>query len=182
MADGFDVQLEGVNELTLKLKGLSNDLKYKGGRYALRKASLIVRAAAIKGVERFDDISTSEEIGKNIVVRWGSKRFKATGDLMFRVGVLGGARQADTRKKQQRRGRSGATSLGDLGEVAGKGKGNPGGDTFYWRFLEFGTEKISAKHPMRDALSQNAQAATNEFIKQYDKTIDRYLRKIAKGK
>ena len=101
---------------------------------------------------------------------------------MFRIGVLGGARQADTAKKQRRRERAGATSLADLGELSGKGKGNPGGDTFYWRFLEFGTEKISAKHPMRDALSQNAQAATNEFIKQYDKTIDRYLRKIAKGK
>ena len=182
MADGFDVELEGINELTLKLKGLSNDLQYKGGRFALLKASNIVRAAAIKNVERFDDITTSEEIGKNIVTRWGSRRFRATGDLMFRVGVLGGARQRDTQKKQRRRERSGATSLVDLGEVTGKGKGNPGGDTFYWRFLEFGTESISAKHPMRDALSQNAQAATNEFIKQYDKSIDRYLSRIAKGK
>ena len=183
MPDGFNVELEGINELTLKLKGLSNDLQYKGGRFALLKASNIVRAAAIKGVERFDDIATSEEIGKNIVIRWGSKRFKATGDLMYRTGVLGGARQPDTeKKKKRRRARPGAKSLDELGEIAGKGKGNPGGDTFYWRFLEFGTEKISAKHPMRDALSNNAQAVTNEFIKQYDKSIDRYLKKAAKGK
>ena len=96
VADNFAVELEGVNELTLKLKGLSNDLQYKGGRFALRKAANIVRAAAIKGVERYDDISTSEEIGKNIVIRWSTKTFRANGDLKFRIGVLGGARQPDT--------------------------------------------------------------------------------------
>ena len=168
MTDGVQFELRGVDELNIKLKGLTNDLKYKGGRFALRKAANIVRDSAIAGAERVDDQATPESIAKNIVVRFSPRRFKNTGDLAFRVGVLGGARQ--TSQKYQ-----------DLGIYKGKGKENPGGDTFYWRFLEFGTEHSSAKPFIRKALSENVSKATDEFIRQYDKTIDRYLSKIAKG-
>lgn len=44
---------------------------------------------------------------------------------MMRVGILGGARD-----------------MGKYGEFKGAGKDNPGGDTFYWRFREFGTSKM----------------------------------------
>jgi HK97 gp10 family phage protein len=82
---------------------------------------------------------------------------------------LGGARQTSQAYK-------------DLGIYKGKGKGNPGGDTFYWRFLEFGTEHSEAKPFLRRALEDNSQKATNEFISQWDKSIDRVLKKAAKGK
>jgi HK97 gp10 family phage protein len=169
MADGVSFELSGVDELNAKLKGLSNDLKYKGGRFALRKAANLVRDAAIAGAASVDDSTTPEDIGKNIVVRWSSRRFKSTGDLAFRVGVLGGARQ--TSKAYQ-----------DIGIYKGKGKANPGGDTFYWRFLEFGTEHSQARPFIRRALSENVEKATREFMSQYDKTIDRYLARAAKGK
>jgi len=169
VSNSVSVTLSGVDELQVKLKGLSNDLKYKGGRFALRKAANIVRAAAMENASRVDDPKTSNEIAKNIVVRWSSRTFSATGDLAFRVGVLGGARQ-DSRAYKA------------IGIEKGNGKGNPGGDTYYWRFLEFGTEHSAAKPFMRKAISDNAQKATNEFIRQYDKSIDRYLRKIQRGK
>ena len=182
MADGFSVTLNGVEALNAKLKALPQDLKFKGGRFALRKAGNIVRDAAINHAWNRDDIATDEAIAKNIVIRWGSKRFKSTGDLSFRIGVLGGSRQPDTRKKERRRARDGATSLADLGEIAGKGKGNPGGDTFYWRFLEFGTENHGAKPFMRKALEDNTQKAADVFIAEYSKSIDRLLKRAAKGK
>ncbi len=169
MPDGFSVTLNGVDELNAKLKGLSSDLKYKGGRAALRKAANLVRNAGIQNAGGVNDPKTPEEIAKNIVVRWSSKTFKNTGDLAFRVGVLGGARQDSQAYK-------------DIGVYKGKGKGNPGGDTFYWRFLEFGTEHSAAKPFLRNALEDNTQKATNEFITQWDKSIDRVLKRAAKGK
>jgi len=46
------------------MKGLSNDLQYKGGRSALRKAANIIRNTAIENAAQIDDSSTAEEIGK----------------------------------------------------------------------------------------------------------------------
>ena len=167
MADSFDFELKGTEQLILKLKGLSNDLKYKGGRAALRKAANLVRNAGIQNAGGVNDPKTPEEIAKNIVVRWSSKTFKNTGDLAFRVGVLGGARQDSQAYK-------------DIGVYKGKGKANPGGDTFYWRFVEFGTARSRAQPFMRRALSENITAATDEFIKQYEKGLDRAIKKAAK--
>jgi len=82
---------------------------------------------------------------------------------------LGGARQSSQKYK-------------DIGVFSGKGKANPGGDTFYWRFLEFGTETAPAKPFMRKALSSKVQEVQREFIQQYSKAIDRYLAKAAKSK
>lgn len=169
MPEAFDVRLTGLEELEVKLKALPEDMKYKGGRAALRRGANIVRDAAMLNAAGVDNPETRQSIAKNIVVRWSSRTFKRTGDLGFRIGVLGGARQDSQAYK-------------DLGVYKGKGKDNPGGDTFYWRFLEFGTEHSRAMPFMRRALSDNAQKVTDEFIKQYGKAIDRILKKAAKGK
>ena len=161
MADGVTFKLEGAEELNKKLKGLSNDLKYKGGRFALRKAGAIVLKAAKANAEKVDDLSTGQSITDNLALRWSPQRFKSTGDLMFRVGVMRGAK------------------FPPKGTPPDKGFNSP---TPHWRLLEFGTEKMSAKPFMRQALENNVGAATREFITQYDKAIDRYLKKIAKGK
>jgi HK97 gp10 family phage protein len=166
MTDGVSFNLEGMDEVLGKLKELSHDVKYRGGRFALRKAANLVAAKAKENAAAVDDPRSPESIAKNIVVRWSGRTFKSTGDLKFRVGVLGGAK-----------GYAKAS-----GEVKGKGKENPGGDTFHWRFLEFGTEKMAAKPFMRRAIAENVDAATNEFIKEYPKAIDRALKRAQKAK
>lgn len=173
--------LHGIESLTAKFGAINYDLKFKGGRAALRRAANLVRAKAEANALRVDDPKTREIIAKNIVVRFSKKRFQSNGDLMFRVGVLGGARmtsEAD-RKRRRRKGGSGMT-LEELGEISGAGKGNPGGDTFYWRFVEFGTQRNSAKPFMRPALESSAQEATNEFIRSYNRSIDRAINKASK--
>lgn len=164
MADGMQFSLTGLDELLGKLEGVSHDMKYKGGRFALRKAAQVVRDAAKRNAERVDDPDTPENIAENIVERWSGRRFKRTGDLMFRVGVMGGAR-----------GYAKAS-----GEVQGKGKANPGGDTFYWRFLEFGTEKMPRQPFLTPALTDNFNKATDEFVRQYDKALDRAIKRAKK--
>lgn len=146
--------LQGIDELNAKLKSIGNDLKYKGGRFALRKAANIVANAAKIGANRIDDPATGRKIADNIAVRFSSRTFKRTGNLMFRVGVKHGAI---------------LKIGGDLSQNA---------PTPHWRLKEFGTQKMSAHPFMRPALENNIPAATNEFISQYKKSIDRALRRI----
>ena len=161
MTDPISANVEGLEPLLARMENLSYDLRKKGGRFAMRKAANLVRDKARQNAAQVNDPKTPEEIAANIVVRFSPKDFKRNGDLVFRVGVLGGAR-----------GHAAAS-----GEVAGKGQANPGGDTFYWRFLEFGTINMPAQPFARRALSENIQAATDEFVLHYNKSLDRAIKR-----
>lgn len=184
MADGLQFQLDGLDDLLNKMDGLVHDMKLKGGRFALRKAAQSLQRQAIDNAQRLNDPETAEDISKNIAVRWSGRRYRRTGDLMFRVGILGGARSSSKSavKSERRRRRAGIKSLKELGEVEGKGKGNPGGDTYYWRFLEFGTAQMAARPFMRPVPDQAGQKAVSEFVTQYGKALDRAIRRQAKGR
>jgi HK97 gp10 family phage protein len=165
MADGVEFKLEGLEEVMGKLKELPIDMRKKGGRFALRKAAQVVRDSARDNAKTIDDPATSEEISKNIVEKWSGRYFSRTGgDMKFRVGVLGGAK-----------GYAKAS-----GELKGTGKANPGGDTFYWRFVEFGTSKMPAQPFIRRAMTENINKATSTFISEYGKALDRALKRAKK--
>lgn len=153
----IEFKIDGLEALQSKLKNISTETQYKGGRFALRKAAQIVRNAARQGAQQLDDSETGRSIAENIAERWNGKAFKSNGDLMFRVGVLKGAVLPKDGNK-------------DTGKK---------GSTPHWRLLEFGTEKMQAKPFMRQSLENNLQTATDEFVTQYGKAIDRA---IAKGK
>lgn len=159
MADTLEFSLIGMDSLLGKLESVAQDVKYKGGRYALRKAAQVVRDAAKQNALRIDDPETAANISQNIVERWASKRFKQTGDLAFRVGIMGGAGGSNSGAKQ--------SSL-------------PGGDTRHWRYVEFGTEKTAADPFFRRALEDNIDTATNAFATEYEKAIDRAIKRAAK--
>ncbi|WP_110641012.1 HK97-gp10 family putative phage morphogenesis protein [Salinicola sp. CPA57] len=174
MADSITFRIEGVEALNAKLKGVSDDVRLKGGRFALRKAANLVRDQAKANAARVDDPTTNESIAKNIAVRWDGKHFKRTGDLKFRVGVLGGAMAYGDTRLNRRKSRVGK-EYGTDGS-----SGNPGGDTWYWRFLEFGTSRQRAQPFMRTALASSIDAATAEFVNQYGKAVDRAIKRAAK--
>ncbi|HCL15741.1 MAG TPA: hypothetical protein DIC61_11200, partial [Pseudomonas sp.] len=52
--------------------------------------------------------------------------------------------------------------------------------TPHWRLLEFGTEKMRARPFMRSALADNISAVTNEFVSQYERAIDRAIKRAQK--
>lgn len=157
-------ELTGLDQIQAKLKALGEEAQYKGARTGMRKAANLVRDAVRTAAKSFDDPETAEDIGKNIAVRFSRKAYKRDGSIHFRVGVLGGAK----------------APAKAVGEFAGKGKANPGGDTFYWRFLEFGTENIPAQPFMRPALQNNQSQATQTFITEFDKAIARAIKRQAK--
>ncbi|MCH4563347.1 HK97 gp10 family phage protein [Halomonas sp. EGI 63088] len=166
MADSIGGEIQGLESVIGKLKSLEQLPREKSTRFALRKAANLVRDAAQANAARLDDPQTSENIAENIVVRQDKKRYRRGDEIKMRVGVMGGATHV----------------AAAVGEVAGQGKGNPGGDTYYWRFLEFGTEKMAAQPFMRPALESNQGAATNEFVTHFDKAIVRAIKRANKAK
>lgn len=174
MTDRIEFKIEGVNSLVAKLESVSYEVGYKGGRFALRKAANLVRDDAKRRAERIDDPKTANSIAANIAVRWDGKRYRRTGDLKFRVGVLGGEYTYVDSSVNRRYGRAGQRYR------RSGSKSNPGGDTFYWPFVEFGTERSRAQPFMRPALSENVLQATDEFSTHLVKSIDRAIKRQAK--
>ena len=158
MADNIEFSLIGIDSLVGKIQAINYDTKRKGGRSALRRAAQLIAGKGAEGAARLDDKETGRSIAKNIAVRWNGRRFKSTGDLAFRVGVLHGA---------------------VLKDGGNKAENSP---TPHWRLLEFGTEKMRAQPFMRSALADNISAATNEFLSQYEKAIDRAIRRAQKAR
>jgi len=155
MAD-VEYSITGLESLLGKLESLSYDVRRKGGRAALRKAAQVMMQKAKDGAERIDDKETGRSIADNIALRWNGKLFKQTGNLGFRVGVLHGAVLKDG---------------GDL---------SPNSPTPHWRLIEFGTEKMAAAPFMRPALANSISEVTNTFVTEYEKAIDRAIRRAAK--
>lgn len=156
MAETIEFSLVGLDSLLGKLDAISYDVKRKGGRAALRKAAQVIVEKAKEGAERIDDKETGRSISDNIALRWNGRLFRASGDLGFRIGVQHGALLKDG---------------GDL---------SPNAPTPHWRLIEFGTEKMPAAPFMRPALADNISQVTNTFISEYEKAIDRAIRRAAK--
>ena len=157
--DRIDYTMEGLPELLGKLDSVTQDIKYKGGRFALRKAAQVIRDQAKANAAKIDDPKTAESIEKNIVERWNGRLFNRTGALGFRVGVMGGAG-----------GNKPASAFAGL----------PGGDTRQaFRQQEFGNANHPAQPFMRPAMDKG-QEAVNVFINEYGKAIDRAIKKAKK--
>ncbi len=156
MADGVEYTLTGVDELMGKLESISDDMKRKGGRAALRKAANVIANRAKANAQRLDDPETGRSIADNIAVRWNGREFKRNGNLAFRIGVLHGA---------------------VLRKHPDKAKNAP---TPHWRLLEFGTENMRAQPFMRPAAENSAAEASNTFVVEYGKAIDRAIARAAK--
>lgn len=156
MADGVDFNLTGLDSLLGKLDGISDDLRRKGGRAALRRAGNVIVNKAKANAKRLDDPETGRSIADNVAIRWNNRLFKQTGNLGFRVGVLHGA---------------------VLKKHPDKAVNAP---TPHWRLLEFGTENMRAQPFMRPAADSSIDEVVNTFTTEYEKSIDRAVKRAGK--
>lgn len=165
-----DFKIEGMDDFMKKLDVLTDRKSVnRKARSAARKAMQLVQMAAMVGASRIDDPDTRESIKENIVIRNGKSRDLNT--VIMKVGVLGGAKNYANSKDNVRKGRAGKEYF-----TAGSSK-NPGGDTFYWRYLEFGTSRFPAVPFLRPALSANIEWVTSEFNKHFMKSIETAIKK-----
>ena len=150
MIDGVAIRIDGLDALRDKLRRLQGT----GARRVLTRASRAgmqeTRKKARVNAKGLDDPKTAENIAKNIAIKVNSKRFNSAGVILARVGVTGGAQQ-------------------------GKGGGGNGGDTYYWRFLEFGTSNMAARPFLRPAM-EPAQI-TQAFVTAFREALDKELQK-----
>lgn len=175
MADNIRFDVSGLDGVKAKMAQLKNEANAKGGRAALRKATAVLRAQAQSNARRLDDHETGEAIWKNIDLRWDGPAFKRDGQLAFRLGVLGGARQYGNTRENRRKRRAGQT-------YATEGSSsNPGGDTWYWRHVELGTAKVAARPFLRPVAEQAGQKAVDTFALEFNRALDRALAKQAKA-
>lgn len=126
--------LKGADELSRVFKTLPQNLQRQVVVPAAKDAMDIVLKDAIQRASAIDDPRTIPDISKNIGIIEDTKFFNETGSTKISVGV----------RKTKR--------------------GQRGGNTFYWWWVELGTSRIRAQPFMRNALGQNQQAVFQEFI------------------
>lgn len=148
---GVEVEITGLDDVVSKLQKLANPRRTKSiARKAARQAMNIVRDAARNNAKAIDDPETSEKIFKNIKVSAGKTR--NPNEIKMRVGVDGGASFSNPNPKP-----------------------TSGGDTRYWRWVEYGRSGVPATPFMRPALANNIQQVTNKFAEVFDAELDKEL-------
>lgn len=146
-----EFELKGMDKAIERMKALPNDVRKKVVMGALRKSATLVVKAAKANALVLDDPKTARKIASNIQARFGSRTYKHTGNVMYRIGV--------------------ANPKGAIP------KGNPDeGDkspTRHWHLLELGTETMDATPFMLPALTGNIDAAVSTFAAEATKRLDK---------
>lgn len=178
MTNGFKFDIHGLPELEAKLKKLGNEKLIKNAaRRSLQRGAAKIRDAARRNARQLDDPKTANNIAKNITIQSGGmKRERRVKGAMMRVGVLGGAMSEKKRaavasekaKKGKRKKKSSNAPV----------KKNSGGDTWYWRLLEFGTSRMAAKPFMRKAMAQSSDAAVTAIAQSASVELDKEIAKL----
>lgn len=143
MSDGIEFKLTGAEALNRKLKNFTPKFQRRGVRRAARAAMRPVRDAARANAKRFDDPQTKGSIWRQIIIKEGRSRAR-DGTIVMRVGVAGGARSSRSKEPP-----------------------------WYWRLLEFGTERMPAQPFMRPALENNVAAVADKFIAEANDALDK---------
>lgn len=152
--DGITIDISGLDQTMARLRSLPVKLQKKGIQSSLRKGANKVKRAIVANARALDDPDTDESIAKNIYVQTDNRHFKRTGNIKMRVGVLGG------------------------GKTKAQNSSYPGGDTWYWRLLEFGTVNMPAQPFIRPALQSTQGIITDTVAGSLSVYIDKELVKL----
>lgn len=201
MADPL-IKIKGLDEVVKRLQATDPKRQLNTYRAAARSAMLPLRNAVRDSAQQLDNPATATSIAKNVAIRSLNRRKLrqaggGVGDVGASVGIAGGARQYANSKENRRKGRAGQTY------ETGGSKTNPGGDTWYWRLIEFGrsafttgkssitgkrvnlfnpvtgknfgykVKGIAARSFMRPALPQNINQVMDRLAKRLKNIIDK---------
>lgn len=140
--------MQGSKDVLRRMKELKETQIVTVMRTAGRKAMQTVLDDAKRNASQIDDSETQLSITDNLAMRTSYKR--STGDLVIKVGVIGGARYRRGDKEQ--------------------------GLTTYWRYVEFGTEHSAAQPFLRPAMDDNQQQLFSNFIAEVKAGLNRRLK------
>ena len=142
--------IEGLEDALRKMDEMTKNVAKKHVKKALRAAAKPVLQSAKDNAKKIDDPKTSEKIWKNISVAAGKSKNKDV--IVMRVGIRGGASYSNPTPPN-----------------------TSGGDTRYWRFVEFPTAHSTATPFMRPALYNNINQVTARFATVFNEDLDKEL-------
>jgi len=159
--------VKGLDGLLDALKALPPEIASKNGgpaRAALAKGARIIRDDARQRVP----VDTGA-VKANIVMKRDSRPDRFGANERYTIGVRGGASKYANTKRNVRKGRAGKEY-------------KTAGSTYYWRFLEFGSEKAPAHPFLRPAFESNQQRALDVIVSTLTKGIERAAKKVARSR
>lgn len=160
----IQMKIEGVPELVATLQGIVPKLRRRALRNALSAGARIVRDAARVNRRTSTAGSPLIRLDRSLYTRGSVERAinVRTSKLATRAGDVG----VFVNVRPLKRGAAGGkTKLGRAG------RSNPN-DTFYWRFLEFGTRFMSARPFLQPAAGRLSDALA-KFIQVIGPQIER---------
>jgi len=163
MAGKTTVQVEGLGELLKRLEALPREISGKNGgpvRRALGRAARLVRDEVKKNAPK----RTGRLEANIIAARVRDDRPPGVSER-FVVSVRGRRARYANNRDNRRAGRAGKSYQKD-------------GEAFYWKFLEFGTQKRAATPFIQPSFAASAQAALDEFSRALGRDLDKIVRKL----
>ena len=163
MAGKTTVEIEGLGELLRRLEALPREISGKNGgpvRRALGRAARLVRDEVKKNAPK----RTGRLEANIIAARVRDDRPPGVSER-FVVSVRGKRQRYGNTAENRRSGRVGKTYQRD-------------GEAFYWKFLEFGTQKRAATPFIQPSFAASAQAALDEFSRALGRDLDKIVRKL----
>jgi HK97 gp10 family phage protein len=160
--------VQGLDGLLDALKALPPEIASKNGgpaRAALAKGAKIIRDDA-----RIRAPKDTGATAANIVMKRDGRPDRFGVNERYTVGVRGGSLSTYSNTKRNRR-----------KGVVGK-KYEKQSSTYYWRFKEFGTEKMAATPFMRPAFESNQARAMAAITDTLAKGIERAAKKVSRGR
>lgn len=161
------VHVEGLENVLRNLQALPKELVSKSGgpaKNALRKGANVIRDEAIARAPR-----DSGFLATQIVSKRDSKPQYVNASEHYWVGIKGGAKRKYANTSRNR----------------GKGRVGKGyqveGNAYYWRFLEFGSEKMTPRPFLRPAFESKAGEALDTIVRELNSGIDNIVRKMRKS-
>jgi HK97 gp10 family phage protein len=149
----FDVKITAKGDVIDRLSKLPDKLQKKGARKASRDAMNLVRNVARAAARGLDDSDSPQVIWRNIATQESARGGRRIGGVVMRVGVRGGAQYSES--------------------LAQKSADNPGGYTWYWRFLEHGTKRTNKQEFLLPALEDNAQKVEALLAEYLEREIEK---------
>lgn len=152
MADGIDVQLTGFRELAAALKQLGPRVAKNTLRRAVSSGAVLVRNDARQKAP----VDTGE-MRKDIQVK--REKDQQNGTLSAKYSVF--------------------VRTGKKSRLSGASR-NVNKDSFYWKFVEFGTSKMGAQPFMRPAFETKKEEALKLIGEKLDEGIQKAARELAR--
>lgn len=159
--------LKGLGDIVAALRAIPEELRKNGGpvNSGMRKAARIVRDEARRLAPKKSGLM-AESI---IAVRDPNPRRTPGASERYVIGVKGGGKAKYANNSKNRRARKAGAEY------------EKQGNAYYFRFVEFGTEKQPAQPFLRPAIQTKAGEAIEAAAEAIDKGITRAARKARKA-